>query len=146
MSSPIKIVQTLLINLGLGSVVGASQDWPIYVAFLPDEYDEVISVNSTSGFKDGRIMATGEQIIHPGIQIRVRGNPLDYDTPYQKIKAIQLALDIQRRVSVAISSDEVYIVHNASLQSDILYLGVDGEGSRARHSFTINYVVTISSE
>jgi len=89
-------------------------------------------------------MATGEQVVHPGIQIRVRG--ISYPAVWEKANSIATELDSLGRVIVAISSTEAYSLLNVSRTGDIIPVGIEEEGGRRRQHFTINAVVTLQKE
>ncbi len=142
MSSPAKIIKELLVDLDV--VDGSGNDWKAYVAFLPDKPDQTVCIYDSVGKPDGRIMATGERIEHLGVQVMVRG--LDYPAVYAKVKEICDALDGVIKVSVATSSEDSYTVHNVSRVGTPLAIGIEPEGERRRHSFSINAVTTITKE
>jgi hypothetical protein len=137
-SSPADIVRQLLLDLGLSASAGK---WVTYVGFLPDTPDNALCVYDTAGIPDGRIMRTGRQIVHEGIQIRVRG--LSYPEVWVKAKMIAVGLDALHKVLVALSSAEAYTLLNVSRTGDIIPAGIEEEGGRRRHHFTVNAVVTI---
>jgi len=141
MRSPADIIAHLLVNLGLCTL---EDEWPISVAILPDTPDEAVCAYDTGGRMDGRILRTGEQIVHPGIQIRVRGK--DYLASYAKIRAIALLLDLQNDILVAFSDEEVYVIQNVSRTGDILPLGIEDIDGRRCHNFTMNAVLTLREE
>ena len=141
MSPPADIIRQLLLDLGL---VALSGNWTTFVSFLPESPDYAVCVYDTAGKPDGRIMSTGEQIIHQGIQIRVRG--LSYPVTWAKANEIATGLDPLSRVLVAISSSEAHTVLNVSRTGDVIPVGIEEEGGRRRHHFTVNAVVTIESE
>lgn len=141
MKPPADIIRQLLIDLGLGAAVG---DWTTYVSFLPSDPEKALCVYDTVGRIDGRLMQTGEQIEHPGIQIRVRG--ADYVTTWEKAKAIALALDAVNQNLVSISSDETYTINNVSRSGPVIPLGMEVEGTARHYHFTINAVLTITNE
>jgi hypothetical protein len=141
MSSPADIIRQLLLDLGL---VAATGDWTTYVSFLPESPDNAVCVYDTAGKLDGRVMSTGEQQTHPGIQIRVRG--LSYPAVWAKSNAIATGLDSLGRVLIAMSSSEAHTLLNVSRTGDIIPVGMEEEGGRRRHHFTINAVVTLQKE
>jgi hypothetical protein len=138
MSSPANIVYQVLLDLGR---VASSGQWTAYVSFLPDTPNDAICIYDTAGRIDARLMVSGEQIVHPGIQIRVRG--LSYPEVWSKANEIALVLDGLGRIDVALSSAEVYTLLNVSRTGDIIPVGIEEESGRRRHHFTINAVVTI---
>lgn len=140
MSSPAEIICQLLLDLTLANDTG---DWTVYVSFFPDDPDSAICVYDMVGKKDGRLMKTGEQIEHPGIQIMVRS--ASYPEGWKKAEGIALALDTQRKSVVAADSENSYIVHNVSRTGNILHAGQEMEGDRRRHLFVVNALVTIEA-
>lgn len=134
------IIRKLLLDLNLGTVNGL---WPIYVALMPDAPDQAICVYDTAGALDGRIMRTGEQIEHQGIQVRVRG--LVYANVYNKTREIVLGVDAAHRAAVAYSAGEDYTVVNISRTGAPIPLGLS-EDDKRRYNFTINAITTITKD
>jgi len=132
------IIRQLLIDLALVTTENS------YVAFFPEEPDIALCVYDTDPRKDGRLMRSGEQIEHPGIQITIRGKA--YVETWQFARDVALQLDSVRRVSVALTSEGAYLVHNVSRSSGVLSLGMETVGSKRRHFFTINATLTVSEE
>ncbi len=139
--SPADVIYQVLLDLNL---ISNSGKWQGYVSFLPDTPDDAVCVYDTAGRMDGRLMATGEQIIHPGIQIRVRG--LSYAEVWEKTNELARELDSMGRVLVALSSSEAYTLLNVSRTGDIIPVGIEEENGRRRHHFTVNAVVTLVKE
>lgn len=139
--SPADVIRQLLVDLNLSS--DANEPWRAYTGFLPDDPDSAICVFDTAGVQDGRLMRTGEQIMHPGVQVMVRG--ADYLETRNRAHDIAIALDAQRKTVVAVDSEQSYTVHNVSRTGDIMSLGMEVEGDRRRHFFTINAVVTMET-
>lgn len=137
MSSTADIIRNLLVLLDLGENDG--NNWPIFVGFLPNDPDNAICIYDTAGRLDGRIMRSGEQIVHPGIQVRVRAS--NYLDAQGKVTTIARVLDAQYQVTITLGT-ESYLVQNISRSSDIFSLGVE-DSDRRRHSFTVNATVTI---
>lgn len=133
------IIRSLLIALGLGAAAPPTA-WPVYVAYMPGSPDNVVVIYDTSGRMDGRLMATGQQITHPGVQIQVRG--VSYPTAFAKAQAIAEALDVQRRVEV-VSGEFTYTLHNISRTGDVLPMGIE-QTDRPRHLFSVNAVLTVT--
>ena len=112
-----------------------------FVSFLPDDPENAICIYDTAGKIDGRIMQNGDQIEHPGIQVRVRG-PV-YPDVWNKAEAIALAFDAQKRVVVHVGPSNTKVVLNISRTGAIVPMGIEQVGDRRRHNFTINAMVTI---
>ena len=141
MTPPADIIRQLLIDLSLADT---SDGWEVFVGFFPDEPDKALCVYDTAGVLDGRIMATGEVIEHPGIQIRVRAK--SYTEVWGKITEVVRALDGVNKVSIVFSEEEAYTVHNVSRSGAILPMGLDEVGNRRLHNFAANMTVTISRQ
>ncbi len=139
MSSPATIFRQFLIDSDLGTEDG---EWPVFASFMPDEADNAICVYDDGGVPDGRIMASGEKIVHPTILVHVTGP--DYDTAWDKAEAIALAMDAVRRTVVVISSEVAYTFHNVSRTGPPNSLGVQGEGDRRRHVIAVSAAVTLT--
>lgn len=138
MSSPAVIIREMLIDLGL---VSESGGWPAYVSFLPEGPDSAIGIFDTAGIMDGRLMEDGTQIVHPGIQIQVRG--LYYPATRQKIDELAEELDKVNRREVGLSSSEYWLVLDVLRIGDILPLGIQEENGKRRHYFTLNAVLSL---
>ena len=143
--SPAHILSRYIIDdIALASDPSDSDDWPMYISSLPDGPQvntDCAVVYDTSGIKDGRYMS-GEVIIHPGIQIRVRSR--NYDTAYNKIEEIALALDAIQNNLIIIGAYE-YKILNASRTTPIICIGVDDNSSTKRRSnFTSNFLLTLT--
>lgn len=139
MTPPSAIIRQMLLDLEVGS---AASDWPIQLALLLDNPDEVICVLDRAGKEDGRLMGTGERIRHPGIQVLLRG--MDYPALYSKTIELAEALDAQRRLVVDIPDGESYLVHNISRMGEPMPLGIEIDNRKRRHSFSINATLTVS--
>ena len=95
MSSPAEVVVAYLIAEGGGTTPTDNLDWPIYSNKLPTSPHNAMVVRDTEGTTDGRIHGTGESIIHPGIQVTVRGET--FPVGHAKIVDIAALLDAVRR-------------------------------------------------
>lgn len=140
MSSPADIIYQFLLDAGLA--VDTAGDWQAFVGVLPDAPDNAVCINDTAGREDGRLMADGKKIIHPGIQVTVRG--LDYAQAWTKANDIAQAMDAVRLVSVAVDSSTNYLLHNISRSGDIIPMGLEPDSDRRRHLFAVNATVTLS--
>lgn len=140
MSSPADIIYALLEDLD----VPQSGTWQMFVGFLPDFPDNAICIYDAEGTMDGRIMSSGERIIHPGVQIMVRS--LGYREGWDKAEAIALLLDEQQKVSVAVESDGTYILDCVSRTSPVVSVGMEQINDRRRNGFTINMTITVTQQ
>lgn len=136
-----RIVVELLIDLGLSqayNTTGAS--WPTYYNNEPDEPDQCITVYSTQGTSDGRLMSDGEVQEHYGILMQFRST--DADTNELKARAVATGLDSFTPRTIVTISPHTYQVINMSRSGNINYLGRDRE-NKNRFLHTINYLATI---
>lgn len=142
MSSPALVIRRWLIDSGLAPDSG-SAPWAPFAAFLPDNPDTAIGIYDTTGVLQGRIMATGEQIEKPGVQVRVRS--ADYKAAYAKADEIRLRMDsLLPIVSVVLpGAGEEWQLSNIARTASITYLGIEESGDRKRHNLTINATLTI---
>lgn len=113
--------------------------WPIYVGHLANKPDNGACVYDTSGSHQGRIMVTGETIIKPGWQIRVRAT--DITTAWTKIKEIQKFLDTIQNLNVTIGLKR-YRILAVSQVGTPLSLGQEPDASR-RDNITLNGTLTL---
>jgi hypothetical protein len=119
----------------------SQQDWFCTIAYLPDgnqTRDNIATITDTEGMKDGRIMVSGETIIHPGFQVRIRST--DYTTGYQKIYTVAKELDKLLNFAVTIDNESLLVV-SVSQQGGILPMGIEPNGRR--YHFAINYNGTV---
>ena len=139
--SPADIVRYLLIDLGLGTDPLDGGTWPIYVSNEPDRPDNCITIYDTRGLIHGRMMPSGVQAKHYGVQIRIRCS--NNESGWVKADAIWTALceDVyHNRVDI---EDEAYCLHNFALIGDILVVGHDSPATK-RKVFTINPLLVLS--
>lgn len=139
LNSPAGQIADLLVRKGLGMFPAANVSWPIYISSLPDDPADAISVYDTTGTEEGRLMATGQRIEHPGIQIRVRA--ANYQDGWNRSRAIALFCDRLYRESV-IPNDF------GSLLSSIRRNQVNDIGpepGKPRRLFTLNLLLTYAA-
>lgn len=135
------IMRQLLLDLLLGTDGG--DEWAIFVGLLPDTPDKAIAIYDTAGKLDGRLMTTGKQIEHKGIQIIVRAP--EYLDAINKSNEIMDTLDLQNRIDVEMESDRVYLIQNISRSGATLPLGLN-EDDRRRYHFSSNALITLNQE
>lgn len=146
--SAARIIATHLIDLELFTAATAvPSTFPLYVGFMPDQEDatpDSAALYDTEGVKDGRLMRGGSNIVHPGIQLRVRSTV--HDTGWSKIHEIEEEIASMLRTEITVWDDPLltkYRVQNCSLTSPVIFLGLE-EGPIRRYLFTANWLVTIS--
>lgn len=140
-SAPEKVLQAWLIeqNVGVDPDTDPISSWPIYSGHMPDEgRDNAIAVYGTEPIYDARILLTGETVLHPGLQIRVRSN--DPISGYEKAWEITLALDSIEREGIEIDGIQ-YMIH-AIHHRGIIPLGPE-DAKRRRRDWVVNAIGTL---
>lgn len=142
--SPSKIIQSWLIqNTLAGDPLDSAPTWPCYMVSLPEGTgvpSDAVCVYDTTPVPDGRLLRTGEQIVHPGIQIKVRSQ--SYQAGWDKAQAIAETLDAATRAQVSVDS-VLHTMVAASRISGPVSLGVDPSSIKRTFSFTLNYRITL---
>ena len=117
-----------------------TQEWFGTFGGMSTEADQAVSITDTTPMNDGSIMATGEYILHPGINVRIRSK--DYDVGYNRAKAIQDKLATIKNVEVVMdeATNEKVKIKSFGLVGGVSYVG--REEQEERHYFTLNGVLT----
>lgn len=139
---PAEVIHRLLIDAELTSLPKYKTEWASFVGQMPDgdkTPDTAIAVYDTAGIVDGRIQRTGETIVHPGINIRVRA--IGYSAARKKASELFNHLDSVKNQSVQLDNGTSYKVNAFTHTTDIVSLGE--QETRNRHSFVLNGIVTI---
>lgn len=139
--SPAEAISILLSDRGLGVTPRPglkNMKWPIFISSIPENPDEVICLYDTAGIPDGRMMESGEQIIHPGVQIRVRSNK--YQDGWEKCEAIGRHLDSLHRQQIT-RGEVNYIIHSITRRPTIA-MGREQDGTRQNFSINITFTWT----
>lgn len=140
--SPAYIIARYLIGQTLLSDPTVSGAWPVYVGVLPDgdkTVDDIAMSMDTAGLKDGRLMNTGKNIIHEGVQLMVRAEA--YNTGYEKTRALATALEGVDGNQITIGTS-TYQIDNVSQTSSVMVLGQE-EGTKRRELFSVNFLITL---
>lgn len=138
--SPAKVMQKLLIDLGLASSKESGGDYPCYYSNQPDKPDKCFTVYNTDGQVQGRVIG-GEALEVHGIQIRLRD--IDVETGDNKLNlvATTLAEDVLNTlVDISSSRFKVYAI---TQPSNIMYIGFDAPNTR-RSIWTLNLLMTVT--
>ena len=137
--TPADVIRFLLISAGYGTNPSVAGAWPIHIANLADDPDNIISIRDTTGRIQAHLQIGGEMVERPGIQIMVRSSKKKEATI--KINDIANYLDGLSNTSLTITdpdSDESnYTIHDFSRTSGIIYAGYEKPASR-RKLFTTN--------
>lgn len=138
---PPSVILYNLFEQGQASVIGGYQ---LFYSYLPDDPDNAIAIFDTAGRLDGRMMRTGEQIEHYGIQITIRGR--NYVEAWRLANSIATYLDAVKKETVVIPGGDTYILHNVSRSGAVIPVGIETVNTRLRRIFSINMTVTLSRE
>lgn len=136
------ITRKILSLLGLGTHPDTGQPWPIYVDQEPDFPDNCITIYETSGINEGKLMPTGEDVEHPGLQIQVRCEASQPPVGRKKTREIKSSLD-QLTSPYSLSFEGIsYTIYSFNPQGSIIPLGRDMT-NKNRFLWTINYTVSL---
>lgn len=139
--SPARIVRQLLVNDGQGTDPADDGSWPIYYNTEPDR-EGIITVVDRTGRPDGRMMPTGEQVQHHGIQVLVKGGT--HDVGYTKANSIFVWMSETALNNSLTISGSSYVVYCFHLTSPIIdFEGQSEQPATRRHNFSINAVAAI---
>ena len=140
--TPGYILAQYFISAGALITPGESGSWPVYVGKMPDGRHaphNAVAIMDTTSVKDGRLMITGENIFHPGIQILVRAT--DFNEGYAMAVSLAALLEPLANEDVTVESDE-YRIAAITQTTGVIPLGQE-EGSKRREMFSTNFLATI---
>lgn len=139
--SPAEVIRQLLIDQGEATHPDSDSTWPAFYSSLPDNPDNAIGVNDTTGVNSGKVHISGEMQIHYGVQIVVRGiNP---NISWRKANALFNALSAIKRVTVTVGTYG-YTVMAITPREPIGYGGRDSVSVRRNHS--VNCLVALRED
>lgn len=112
-----------------------------HVGFRSETHVQIACTDTTER-KDGVLQATGEELVTPRVQVRVRHN--DYPTTYRLIKGIAKALSglSQQSLFVLDYPDEALLFASCYIYSGPMYMGRDSKPGELEN-FSLNCEVTI---
>ena len=140
--SPSRILQQLLIDLGVATAPADGGSWPVYHGQEPDTPDNCVSVFVTAGIKQGRTHIDGEVYEIPGYMIRVRAQNEDEGwTEANAICAGDDGLDKNSTRSTVTVGSTDYLVCAVHRTSGPIHLGK--ESGTKRDLFTINGTMSL---
>jgi hypothetical protein len=129
--SPADVVRQLLIDLALGTAAGT---WPVYADGEPDSPDACITVYTTAGRDQGRVMV-GNLLATYGIQVRVRA--ARYAEGWVKADSIRETLARSVYQETPRVDGTLYVVHAIVRIGQVLAIGRDVPKT-GRELFTVN--------
>jgi hypothetical protein len=114
---------------------------PIHVGFRPETLNQ-IACTDYSERKDGVLQATGEELVAPRVQVRVRHN--DYPTAYLLVRNIGKALTAlnQQDLLVLDFPDGAYLFASFHVTSGPIYMGRDPRPGELEN-FSLNGEMTL---
>lgn len=138
--SPAKVLSKWLIDTGFAIAYNSNlSGWKVFLNSKPSEPAQLITIYNTAGYLDGRVMPTGEKLVHEGVQIVTRAT--DPEVASKKLRDIRIALDedLYREV-VAIDSSQ-YRVQSFSMSSPPAAMGFEENNRGAL--YVMNGLLTI---
>lgn len=138
--SPAKIMQKLLIDLGLASTVASGNTYPCFFSNEPDSPDNCFTTYNTDGRLQGRDMVSGEPLEVHGVQIRLRD--IDVENGDDKLNGVAQRLSTVQRVEVSIGS-YIFLVHAITQASTVMPIGFEAPVSK-RAIWTLNLLMTVT--
>lgn len=145
LSVPIsQIIAQVIADLSLGDA-NQNNDWGIVVAEMPIDPDRVIVVSDTKGVSSGKIMRSGEDIIHHGVQIITRSKA--YDEAWIKGRAIQTTLSALSNRAVSVTNG--FGTYNFTLEAFSLFgtlIPMGEEEKNRRNLVSFNGLLTINED
>lgn len=144
--SPAQVVFQLFVDLGLIKKPqdATKADWAGTWNYLPedDSRDNWVVVFNTGGVKQGRLMGTGQEVIKPTVQLRVRS--ADAAGGWKKITELSTVLSQAAGQTVSVSdgvTTQLVKIKNASVTSPPVSIGRAENQRRENH--TANYMLTL---
>lgn len=133
-----QIVAQLLIDLGLTTAPENDPllSWPVYSPNEPDQPDNVLTIQDTTGRVDGRNNLTHQIDEHYSFQVRIRAS--DDTVGSRKAREVAIALDTQVFRRGVVVEDSTYCVHSLSRQGTVIPLGQ--MPNRRAYLYTVNYL------
>lgn len=142
--APSEILLQALIDVGLVSLPSDGLVWPCFIgskADVPSQLDNVLALYDEAPNKDGRLMASGDVILHHVVRIRLRSN--EYSVGWNKLDTIARALDYLLNTDVTVGTNS-YVLNNASLKTGVDALGLEA-GTQRRFMFELKYALTLTA-
>ncbi len=136
-----EIIRTWLVDQQFVTLPSDADDWPCFVDSMNDSPDDALCLYDDDPDKDGRIMKTGEVVLHYGLMIRVRSHT--YLPGWQMANEIAEEFDHIYNEFVAMSSQEQYTLRSLSRRGGVIALGLE-EGTKRRFLFEAHYTVTLN--
>ncbi len=143
-TTPAMIVRELLVAAEYFTLPSDKEDWPLFVTYLPDGEEvptDCGAVYDTTGVRDARILASGENLFRFGFQVRLRGS--DYTALWKRAEAVSDFLAGVQNVDVQMGADW-WTVHDVSITTPPISLGLEPGVKKRRHLFTVNGIVALS--
>lgn len=125
--SAARVMQALLVELGLSGGTTSSATWPTQAGIEPSSPANTITVFEIGAMSEGIIQKTGERILKPRCQIRIRSNATNgYQIAEDKGFAIQNALAAikpEAPVQVTTTNGKTVNVYSVVIDRDLLWAG-----------------------
>ena len=139
LDSPASVLASYIVGAALMSVPSDDDDWPLYIATLPEGVDEAGAILNTTAVKDGRSMKDGDRFQHYGIEIIIRA--LTEEAGWGR--CVVIAEDLETIHNETVVRDDVsYQIRNISMMGGINSLGQE-EGTKRRRLFSMNFIMAL---
>ena len=142
MISPAIILANYLIAQTTFTDPADNDVWPLYISSMPDGKNvesDVGTIYDSTGLKDGRLM-TGENILHFGIQVRIRA--ANYNDGYNQALIVTDLFEAIDKVTVTVDSVD-YFIQSVTQSTVIVPLGPEENSTKRQELFTVNFLATI---
>ena len=139
--APNKVLRSVLIDLGAGTLPSAASTWPIGLGQSSDKPDNAIVIFNTTGKNEGRRQNDGQMQERYGVQILVRSG--SEAVGYAKANEIAVLLDesTENVSNITIDSSN-YTIYGVDRTGTINPLGKNEPVSNRNH-FTINATIAL---
>ena len=142
-TSQSEILRQILSDGSFTSIPNVGSVWPCFVGHLPDGGDMVdnaICIYDEQLEKNGRLMRSGETILHYAVQILLRTT--HQDQGWLKLSQIANYLDSLVNLSVTVGSDS-FVLLSATQRQGINALGIEDREPQRRFFFDAKYILSI---
>lgn len=135
---PSQIIRQLLIDLGIAGEPTA--EWPAFHGREPAAPDDCITIYTTQGTVQSRIMVDGKIVEKRGLQVRVRAGTESAGWLRADLIRTTLTQNVYKKVVHVGSSN--YLVHSADRFGEIMNIGTESP-KNIRIIHTMNFVAAI---
>ncbi len=139
-ASPAEVLTALLVARGLATRPATLGSWPVTTSSMPDdEPDNRITIYNTAMPVDGKLHKTGETLVRPNCQIRVRSKPSSAGWK----KLAEILNDILPLISQDVTTNDAVSVSIVviNLLSGPAHIGQEEKNQRQHHTANVELVL-----